>query len=184
MSRLFHLRYKYRHSIPYPVHYESGNLTMLYIKELLFFQKSKIHYFWCRKRNSLVKLIDTYLISSAMPFFLSDLFLRSLFHIETTEWTILCMESRLRAAFADLRFILSCSKLKSSVQCMLSIDQCLRTNEPNAGVLVGRLLTYSRFSEACAPDFFLTVSDSYSIIIILPPHFSLSVMMPRPSKTR
>lgn len=78
IPRLFHLRYKYRHSIPYPVHYESGKLTMLYIKELFFFQKSKIHYFWCRKRKSLVKLIDTYLISSAMPFFLSDLFLRSL----------------------------------------------------------------------------------------------------------
>ena len=52
-----------------------------------------------------------------MPFFLSDLFFRSLFHIENTEWTILCMESRLRAAFGDLRFILSCSKLKSSAQC-------------------------------------------------------------------
>ena len=119
-----------------------------------------------------------------MPFFLSDLFFRSLFHIENTEWTILCMESRLRAAFGDLRFILSCSKLKSSAQCMLSIDQWFRTNEPNAGVLVGRLLTYSLFSEACAPDFFLTVSDSYSIIVMFPPHFSLSAMMSRPSKTR
>lgn len=80
-----------------------------------------------------------------MPFFLSDLFFRSLFHVENTEWTILCMESRLRAAFGDLRFILPCSKLKSSAQCMLSIDQWFRTNEPNAGVLVGRLLTYSLF---------------------------------------
>ena len=33
LTRLFHLRYKYRHSIPYPVHYESGDLTMLYIKK-------------------------------------------------------------------------------------------------------------------------------------------------------
>ena len=74
---------------------------MLYIRKLIFCQKSKIHYFWYRKRKSLVKLIDTYLISSAMPFFLSDLFFRSLFHIENTEWTILCMESRLRAAFAN-----------------------------------------------------------------------------------
>ena len=139
---------------------------MLYVRKLIFCQKSKIHHFWYRERKSLVKLIDTYLISSAMPFFLSDLFFRSLFHVENTEWTILCMESRLRAAFGDLRFILPCSKLKSSAQCMLSIDQWFRTNEPNAGVLVGRLLTYSLFSEVCAPDFFLTVSDSYSIIAI------------------
>lgn len=52
---------------------------------------------------------------------------------------------------------------------MLFIDQWLRTNEPNDGVLVDRLLTYNRFSEVCAPDDFLTVSDSYSIIVILPP---------------
>ena len=47
---------------------------MLYVRKLIFCQKSKIHHFWYRKRKSLVKLIDTYLISSAMPFFLSDLF--------------------------------------------------------------------------------------------------------------
>ena len=108
-----------------------------------------------------------------MPFFLSDLFFRSLFHIENTEWTILCMESRLRAAFADLRFILSCSRLQSSVQCMLSIDQCLRTNETNAGVSVGRLLTYSLFSAVCVPDDLFTVSESYSITVMFPPPFFL-----------
>ncbi len=41
-------------------------------------------------------------------FFLSDRFLRNPFHMENTEKTILCIVSRLRAAFADLRFTLSC----------------------------------------------------------------------------
>ena len=68
--------------------------------------------------------------------------------------------------------VLSClAALKSNGQCMLSINQWLRTNEPNAGVPVSRLLTYRRFSEVCTPDVFLTVSDSYAIIVILPPHF-------------
>lgn len=73
---------------------------------------------------------------------------------------------KIAGSFCLLAFYPACSKLKSSAQCMLSIDQWFRTNEPNAGVLVGRLLTYSLFSEVCAPDFFLTVSDSYSIIAI------------------
>ena len=38
-------------------------------------------------------------------------FLRSPFHAENMVQTILCMVSRLRAAFADLRFTLSCKRL-------------------------------------------------------------------------
>ena len=140
-------------------------------QKVILLPNLNFHYFWCRKLKSRVKLIDTYLISSVMPFFCQTAFLRRPLHIENTEWTLLCMESGLRAAFADLRFILSCSRLKSNGQCMLSINQWLRTNEPNAGVPVSRLLTYRRFSEVCTPDVFLTVSDSYAIIVILPPHF-------------
>ena len=104
--------------------------------------------------------------------------------MENSECTILCMVSRFLAALAYLRFILSCSRLRSSAQCMLSIDQWLRTSEPNAGMSVGRLLTYSLFSVVCAPDDFFTVSDSYSMTVMFPPHFSLSAMMSMPSKTR
>ena len=69
--------------------------------------------------------------------------------------TILCIVSRLRAAFADLRFTLSCIRFTSRPQCMLSIDQWLRTIAPSLGVSVNRLLTYSRFSEVHTPvDFF------------------------------
>ena len=56
---------------------------------------------------SLVKPAATCLISSAMPFLLSVIFLRSLFQIENVEWTILWMVSRLRADLIYLRFILS-----------------------------------------------------------------------------
>ena len=97
---------------------------------------------------SLVKLTETCLISSAMPFFLSALFLRRPFQIENT---ILWIVSRLRADLLDLRFILSCWRLKSRLQCMLSIDQCLRTKEPNKGVPAGRLVTYSRLSDVRSP---------------------------------
>ena len=57
---------------------------------------------------SLVKPAATCLISSAMPFLLSVIFLRNLFQIENAEWTILWMVSRLRADLIYLRFILSC----------------------------------------------------------------------------
>ena len=57
---------------------------------------------------SLVKLAATCLISSAMPFLLTVIFLRSLFQIENVEWTILWMVSRLRADLLYLRFMLSC----------------------------------------------------------------------------
>lgn len=83
--------------------------------------------------------------------------------MENKECTILCMVSRFLAALADLRFILSCRRLQSSAQCMLSIDQWSHTSELNAGVSVVRLLTYSLFSAVCAPDDFFTVSDSYSV---------------------
>ena len=89
--------------------------------------------FWRKKWMSLVKLAETCLISSAIPLRLSAVFLRSLFQIENTGYTILCNESRLRADLLHLRFILSCRRLTSSPQCMLSIDQCLRTNNPNFG---------------------------------------------------
>ena len=91
------------------------------------------------------------------------------------------MVSRLRAAFGDLRLILSCRRLTSSPQCMLSIDQWSRTYAPRAGVSAGRLLTYNLFSELRAPVDFLTVSASYSIIVMSPPHFSLSAMTSSPS---
>ena len=87
--------------------------------------------FWRKKWMSLVKLAETCLISSAIPLRLSAVFLRSRFQIENTGYTILCNESRLRADLLHLRFILSCRRLTSSPQCMLSIDQCLRTNNPN-----------------------------------------------------
>lgn len=125
--------------------------------------------------------METCLINSARPFFLSDRFLRRPFHIENTEWTILWMVSRLRAAFVDLRLILSCRRLTSRHQCMLSIDQWFRTYAPRAGVQTGRLLTYKLFSEVRTPVDFLTVSASYSIIVILPPHFSLSAITSNPS---
>ena len=57
--------------------------------------------------------MDTCLISSAIPFLLSARFLRRPFHIENTEYTILWMVSRLRAALVDLRLILSCRRLTS-----------------------------------------------------------------------
>ena len=94
------------------------------------------------------------------------------------------MVSRFLAAPGDLRLMLSCFRLTSSPQCMLSIDQWLRTRCPNDGVSVGRLLTYSRFSDVRAPVDFLTVWDSYSTIVILPPHFCLSAIISSPSYIR
>ena len=38
LTRLFHLRQKKRDSYPYPVHYEPGNFTMMYIRDLSFCQ--------------------------------------------------------------------------------------------------------------------------------------------------
>ena len=136
---------------------------LLYVRKLCFCQNLFFCHFWRRKRKSQVKPIDTSLRSSAIPFFLSFLFLRSPFHMENKECTILCMVSRFLAALADLRFILSCRRVQPSAQCMLSIDQWSRTSELNAGVSVVRLLTYSLFSAVCAPDDFFTVSDSYSV---------------------
>lgn len=136
---------------------------LLYVRKLCFCRNLFFCHFWRRKRKSLAKPIDTSLMSSAIHFLLSLFFLRSPFHMEYRECTILCMVSRFLAALADLRFILSCSRLQSSAQCMLSIDQWSRTSEPNAGVSVVRLLTYCLFSAVCAPDDFFTVSDSYSV---------------------
>lgn len=67
---------------------------------------------------------------------------------------------------------------------MLSIDQWLRTMVPSFRVSVGKLLTYKRFSEVCIPVDFLTVDDSYSMMVMFPPHFSLSAMMSSPSYMR
>ena len=108
---------------PSPIHCESGIFFVAICQKVMLLSKSIFCHFWRRKRKSLVKSIDTFLISSAIPFFLSSLFLRSPFHIEKSECTILCMVSRFLAALADLRFILSCSRLQSNVQCILSIDQ-------------------------------------------------------------
>jgi len=154
---------------------------MLYVSNLSSCQNRIIFYFWLRKRSSRVKLMDTCLISSAIPFLLSARFLRRPFHIENTEYTILWMVSRLRAALVDLRLILSCRRLTSIPQCMLSIDQWPRTYAPRAGVSVGRLLTYNRFSAVRTPVDFFTVLDSYSIIVMLPPHFPLSAIASSPS---
>ncbi len=63
------------------------------------------------------------------------------------------------------------------IKCMLSIDQWLRTIAPSLGVSVGRLLTYSRFSEVHTPVDFLIVDDLYSMIVMFPPHFSLSAII-------
>ena len=133
---------------------------------------------------SFVKLAETYLISSAMPFLLSALFLRSRFQIENTEYTVLCIVSRLRADLLDLRFILSCSRLLSSPQCMLSIDQWLRTMAPNNGVSVGRLVTYSRVSVVRGTVDIRTVSDPYPTNVIVPRHSFLSDNNNTPSKMR
>ena len=92
---------------------------LLYVRKLCFCQNLFFCHFWRRKRKSLVKPIDTSLRSSAIPFFLSFLFLRSPFHMENKECTILCMVSRFLAALADLRFILSCRRLQPSA-CFLS----------------------------------------------------------------
>ena len=43
---------------------------------------------------SLVKLDEMSLMISAIPFSLSDLFLRNLPQMENTEWTTLCIVSR------------------------------------------------------------------------------------------
>ena len=70
-----------------------------------------------------MKLCDRLLIKEAVPFALSERFLRRPFHIENNERTILCNVSRFLAAFVILRFMLSCNMLKSKFQCILSIDQ-------------------------------------------------------------
>lgn len=98
-----------------------------------------------------MKLAETSLIISAIPFLLSAIFLRSLFQTENTEWTILWIVSRLRADLLEHRLILSCWRLTSRPQCMLSMDQCVRTIAPSRGVSAARLVTYSRLSVECAP---------------------------------
>lgn len=52
----------------------------------------------------------------------------------------------------DLRFTLSCRRLKFMPRCMLSIDRWSRTNKPRVGESVGKLLTYRRLSEVCTPE--------------------------------
>ena len=105
---------------PLPDPLRSGYFLCCYMSEsYAFCQNLFFCHFWRRKRKSLVKPIDTSLRSSAIPFFLSFLFLRSPFHMENKECTILCMVSRFLAALADLRFILSCRRLQPSA-CFLS----------------------------------------------------------------
>ena len=89
---------------------------------------------WHKNRISFVKLAETSLIISAIPFLLSAIFLRSLFQTENTEWTILWIVSRFRADLLERRLILSCWRLTSRPQCMLSMDQCVRTIAPSRGV--------------------------------------------------
>ncbi len=55
---------------------------------------------------------------------------------------------------------------------------------PDCGVSVGILLAYRRFSEVCTPVDFLTVEDSYYMMVVFPPHFFLSAIMSGPSYTR
>ena len=74
-------------------------------QKVILLPNLNFHYFWCRKLKSRVKLIDTYLISSVMPFFCQTAFLRRPFHIENTEWTLLCMESRLRSGLYLIAFL-------------------------------------------------------------------------------
>lgn len=62
---------------------------------------------------SFVKFVEMLLISSAIPFALSDNFFRRPLHMENNACTILCRVSKFLAAFMDLRFILSCKKLES-----------------------------------------------------------------------
>ena len=90
---------------------------------------------------SLVKLIDMCLIISVIPFALSDNFLRFAFHMEKRPCTILCRESRLRAALTLLRFVESWRRIASSPQCMLSILQCVLMAGTRFGAQVGRLDT-------------------------------------------
>lgn len=104
--------------------------------------------------------------------------------MENTVQIILCVVSRLRAALLVRRLVLSCRRLTSSPQCMLSMDQCLRTMSPNLGVCIGKLVTYRCFSTVHFPVDLLTISDSYSTIVIFPPHFCLSAIMSSPSQMR
>ncbi len=57
----------------------------LYVRQLLSCQKGGFYHFCDEKRISPVKLIDTRLIRAAIPKFLSERFLRNLFHMENTE---------------------------------------------------------------------------------------------------
>ena len=135
---------------PLPDSVRIGQVSLAVFQTVIFFLKSNFFHFWAKNCISRVKLFEICLISSAKPFFLSAFFLRRPFHAENMVQTILWTVSRLRAAFADLRFTLSCKRLTSSCQCMLSMDQWLRTIAPGLGVSAGRLLTYSRFH---SPEF-------------------------------
>ncbi len=55
------------------------------------------------------------------------------------------------SGFCRLALHLVLHQIYIKAQCMLSIDQWLRTIAPSLGVSVGRLLTYSRFSEVHTP---------------------------------
>ena len=79
---------------------------MMCISDLSFCQNLNFFHFWHKNRISFVKLAETSLIISAIPFLLSAIFLRSLFQTENTEWTILWIVSRFRADLLERRLIL------------------------------------------------------------------------------
>lgn len=60
---------------------------------------------------------------------------------------------------------------------MLTIDQCVRTNEPNVWVSVAKLSDTTDILW-CIP--YLTISDMYSTTVKLSPHYLVSAIMFNP----
>jgi len=137
-------------------------------------------HFWFRKCNTLVKFTDNSLIISAVPFLLSDIFFLLFFQTAISANTILWIVSGFLADRSALRFMLSCRRLRSRSQCMLSIAQYCLVIWLSRPALLSRLEMYSRCSDVLLPSDFFSVDVSISMTVKFPFHSSLSAISSSP----
>lgn len=78
-------------------------------QKVILLPNLNFHYFWCRKLKSRVKLIDTYLISSVMPFFWQTAFYGGLYTLRTPNGLFSVWSQDCGPAFISLLFSLQTS---------------------------------------------------------------------------
>ena len=141
-------------------------------------------HFWARKMQHVCEAYRQFPYYLRRPLLLIWYFFLLFFQTAISANTILWIVSKFLAARSSLRLILSCRRLQSSSQCMLSIAQYCLVIWLSSSALLSRLEMYSLCSDVLLLSDFFSVDVSISITVKWPFHFSLSTISSSPRYMR